>query len=127
MTRSSYKFVDKDQPHFLTFTVVEWLPLFSNPAIVGIILDSLKFLQKERGFIIYAYVILENHIHLIASAEDLGKTVKEFKSLTATQIIKYLEERGSHYLLNMLRRAKLDPKTESKRQRKAACGFGKDR
>jgi REP element-mobilizing transposase RayT len=116
MTRSSYRFIDKDKPHFLTSTVVEWLPLFSNPDIVDIVLTSLRFLQKERGFVIYAYVILENHIHLIASSDDLSKTVKEFESFTATQIVKHLEENKSHNLLGMLRRAKLDYKTESKHQ-----------
>ncbi len=111
MTRSSYRFIDKDQPHFLTFTVVEWLPLFTNPAIVDIILESLRFLQKERAFVIYTYVILENHIHIVASCGDLGKTVKEFKSFTATQITKYLDENGSQNLLRILQRAKLGYKT----------------
>ncbi len=64
------------------------------PAIVDIVLESLRFLQKERAFVIYTYVIIENHIHIVASCGDLGKTVKEFKSFTATQITKYLDENG---------------------------------
>ena len=113
MTRSSYKFVDKDQPHFMTFTIVEWLPLFSNPDIVEIIFDSLRFVQRERGFVIFAYVILENHMHMIASCSDLRKTIKEFKSYTATEIVTYLKENKARSVLDMLRRAKLSHKTES--------------
>ena len=116
MTRSSYKFIEKDQPHFLTFTIVQWLPVFANPAIVDIILRSLRFLQSERSVTIYSYVIMENHMHLIASCSDLGKTVKEFKSFTAIEIVKYLEDTGSRSLLDMLAKARLRHKTESKHQ-----------
>ena len=116
MTRSKYKFLEKDQPHFVTCTVVEWLPLFTNPEVVEILLESLRFLQHERGLTIYAYVIMENHMHMIASGEDLGKIMKEFKSFTATQIVTYLKSRNSSDLLRMLQRAKLRHKTESKHQ-----------
>jgi REP-associated tyrosine transposase len=116
MPRSSYRFIEKDQPHFVTSTVVEWLPLFTNPDIVEIVFESLRFMQRERGLVIYAYVILENHIHMIASCSDLSKSMKEFKSFTATQIIDYLEDRKSSGMLGMLRRAKLPHKTGSKHQ-----------
>lgn len=44
MGRSRYKIYNKRQPHFLTMTVVQWLPLFGNPEATQIILDSLQFL-----------------------------------------------------------------------------------
>ena len=116
MTRSSYKFIDKDQAYFLTSTVVEWLPLFRNPQIVEIIFESLRFLQRERSLILYAYVIMENHMHMVASCEEMGKTMKEFKSYTATRIVDYMENHGSRDMLNMLQRAKLPYKTGSKHQ-----------
>jgi len=39
MGRSRYVITDPAQPHFLTCTVMEWLPLFSRPALVDILLD----------------------------------------------------------------------------------------
>lgn len=116
MTRSSYKFIDKDQPHFMTLTIVEWLPLFGNTGIVDIIFESLRFLQRDRSFVIYANVIMENHMHLIASCSDLSKTMKEFKSYTATEIVAYLKERNARSTLDMLKRAKLGYKTGSTHQ-----------
>lgn len=83
MARSRYKFIEGSAPHFLTVTVVNWIPLFSSPTLVQILLDSLCFLQNERRLILYAYVILENHLHLIASAPDLSKQIGNFKSYTA--------------------------------------------
>src|SRR5260370_25379744 len=71
MTRSRYRIYDSNHPHFITCTIVGWLPVFSRPPVVNIILDSWRFLQREREFSLFGYVIMENHIHLIARAPDL--------------------------------------------------------
>ena len=105
MARSRYKIIEPNQPHFLTCTILDWIPLFMNPEIVEIILSSLHFLQQQSRLTLYAYVIMENHIHLIASSDDLGKEVGDFKSYTAREIIEYLKARGSNHLLEKFRRA----------------------
>lgn len=91
MGRSRYKFLEK-QPHFLTCTVVNWLPIFSQPELAQIIISSLDFLQNHQRLSLHGYVIVENHLHLIASAENLSKEIAAFKSFTARSIIDYLEE-----------------------------------
>ena len=60
-------------PHFLTCTVVGWLPVYTRPETVQIVLDSWEFLQEKDRMSLLGYVILENHLHLIASAEDLRR------------------------------------------------------
>ena len=116
MTRTRYKIYNEGQPHFLTATIVEWMPLFTNPDIASLVLDSLRFLQKERGVLLYAYVIMEHHLRMIASSPQLSKTVKEFKSFTARAIIDYLESRGSTPLLEKLHFARQSHKTKSEYQ-----------
>ena len=91
MTRSRYRIYDDGYPHFLTCTVVGWLPVFARPAMANIILDSWRFLQKEHSMRIFSYVILENHLHMVAHARDLVKIMKNFKSYTARQIIDNLK------------------------------------
>src|SRR5438105_2683568 len=49
MTRSRYRIFEQGHPHFMTCTVVAWLPVFSQPAFAEIILDSWRFLQRARG------------------------------------------------------------------------------
>jgi putative transposase len=110
MTRSRYKMYDKEIPHFLTMTTVDWIPLFANRDIVSIILESLRFAQRERGVVLYAYVIMENHLHCIASAPELGKTMKQFKSFTARSAVDYLEECNNLPLLEKMQWAKLPHK-----------------
>jgi len=113
MSRTRYKIYNKGQPHFLTATIVEWIPLFTNPEITSLVLDSLHFLQKERQVVLYAYVIMEHHLHLIASSPDLTRSIKEFKSFTARKIIDYVQARGFIGLLEKLHDAKEEPKTKS--------------
>lgn len=113
MPRSRYRVQCDPCPHFLTATVNHWLPLFTRPETVDILLDSWRFLQREADFRLYGYVVLENHLHLIAASKDLSHDMQRFKSYTAKQIIAFLEQRGSAKLLELLALFKRAHKTES--------------
>jgi len=102
MGRSRFRFGESPFPHFLTCTVVGWLPVFTRPETVQILLDSWQFLQDEDRLTLLGYVVLENHVHFIASADDLAKQVGDFKSYTARRIIDYLSERHVTTLLDGL-------------------------
>ena len=103
MARSRYKFFPGDTlPYFITATSVNWLPLFSNPEIAKIIFDSLAFLQKEKRIILYAYVLMENHLHLTAAADNLSKELANFKSFTARQSIDYYTAQDNRFILKQL-------------------------
>jgi REP element-mobilizing transposase RayT len=116
MTRTRYRIFNNDHPHFMTCTIVGWLAVFTRPEAVQIVFDSWNFLRREKGFRLYGYVILENHLHLVASAPDLANVIKSFKMYTARQIIDLLETRGATVLLKQLRMLKLRHKTESEYQ-----------
>ena len=51
---------------------------------------------------LYAYVILENHLHLVASGAELSSTLASFRKFTARQIISQLEQDKVEWLLNQL-------------------------
>jgi putative transposase len=112
MTRTRYRIYEKEQPHFLTCTIVGWLPIFTRPETMNIVLDSWRFLQSENRLKLYGYVILENHIHLIASAADLGKEIGDFKSFTARRIIDYLTDHNVEFILKQLRYWKNNHKSD---------------
>jgi REP element-mobilizing transposase RayT len=103
MSRSRYRFDDSRAPHFLTCTVVAWLPVFTRPETTQILYDSWKFLQQNQRMELYGYAILENHLHCIAGAEDLSKEIGDFKSFTARRIIDMLQTRNARTLLEQLR------------------------
>ena len=102
MGRSRYRICDEKAPHFLTCTVLNWMPLFTRPQTAGIILDALRYRQEETGWKIYGYVILENHIHLIVQAENLAMELPRFKSYTARKLIDHLKECHAERLLKQL-------------------------
>lgn len=116
MPRSSYRVLSNPYPHFLTATINQWLPLFTRPQTVDIVLDSWRFLQQTAGFQLYGYVILENHLHLIAASEDLSRDMQRFKSYTAKEIIAHLERHRQERMLHWLAFFKRSHKQESRYQ-----------
>jgi putative transposase len=115
MGRDRYRVLDPAAPHFLTCTVLQWLPLFAQPATARILLDSLEYLQGKGGLTLYGYVILENHCHLLGRSPDIGKTMASVKSYTAGAIIKRLTERHSP-VLELLAFHKARHKTDREHQ-----------
>jgi putative transposase len=116
MPRSRYRFGDDAYPYFMTWTIVGWLPVFTRQESTKIIYDSWRFLQLERELQLLGYVILENHVHLIATAPNLASAVKCSKSFTALQIVELLKKRNARQLLRGLAALKLPNKKESEHQ-----------
>ncbi|MNE53013.1 hypothetical protein D3C80_1477130 [compost metagenome] len=112
MGRSRYTITDQNKPHFLTCTVLEWLPVFTRPDAVQIVLDCWRYQQEHQGLDLYGYVVLENHLHFVAQAPELGKCISSFKSFTATQLIELLQAKNATRLLERLRFAKRAHKTD---------------
>jgi REP element-mobilizing transposase RayT len=80
---------DKDGIYFLTSTVVDWVDVFTRPVYRHILLDSLRYCITEKGLELYAWVIMSNHIHLVAASKpgfDLSDTMRDFKKYTSKQI-----------------------------------------
>ncbi|KAA8708667.1 REP-associated tyrosine transposase [Pseudomonas cannabina] len=112
MGRSRYTITEPESPHFLTCTVVEWLPLFTRPALVDILLSAWRYQQAHQGLQLYGYVVLENHLHFVAQAPELDKCVSSFKSFTARQIVDSLEKSKAESTLQRLRFVKRMHKTD---------------
>jgi len=100
-------------PHFLTATINNWLPVFTRSETMNIVLNSWRFLQQNSNFEIFGYVILENHLHLVARSRDLSGDIQRFKSYTAKEILAYLEAQNATRLLRLLELFKRPHKTES--------------
>jgi len=99
MGRSRYKIYEVTHPHFVTCTILNWLPIFTRKESVEILLESLKYLQKEEDLKLYAYVVLENHIHLVVQSDDIARSMRHFKSFTAKALLKLLQKENAETLL----------------------------
>ncbi len=116
MSRTRYRIFESEYPYFMTCTVVGWLPLFTRRESVDEVLNSWRYLQADAGLKLFGYVVLENHLHCILKAPQLGRTVQRFKAHTAKKIIELLERRCATTLLRQLEALKLKHKAESEHQ-----------
>jgi REP element-mobilizing transposase RayT len=86
---TGYQIDDQFATYFLTLSVVDWVDIFTRSRYRDIIIDSFNYCIREKGMRIYAYVIMTNHVHLIAnsSAGKLSDTIRDFKKFTASSIL----------------------------------------
>lgn len=89
-----YKIRNQAAIHFLTFTIVGWIDVFSRKRYRDIIIESLKYCRKEKGLRLHAYVIMSNHIHFIWSSADnnLSGLIRDFKRHTSKRITASIQE-----------------------------------
>ncbi len=101
--RSRYLIHEPGKPHFITATIVEWLPVFSTAACCDILVRSLEHCRQHKGLKIHAWGILDTHFHAILAAPDLAGTLRDLKSFTAKQLVAQAEKEGRDWLLNQFR------------------------
>ena len=92
--------------HFLTITIIEWIDIFTKPQYFKIIIDSLRYCRENKGLLLYEFVIMANHIHLIARAKEenkLSQIISDFKKHTTREILKELEKDNRRYILNLIK------------------------
>jgi len=92
---SKYIISDHQAPHFITFSTVEWVDALSRPEYKNIIIESLKYCQNSKGLVLYAYVIMNNHVHLICAAKEgfnLSEILRDLKKYTSKKLLKYIKE-----------------------------------
>lgn len=89
----AYTIKDQKGIYFVTFTVHQWVDVFTRRNYADIAVNSLQFCQREKGLMIYGWVIMSNHIHLIVQSNQspLSDIIRDFKKYTATQIVKAIE------------------------------------
>ncbi len=106
---SRYKlYPDQTNLYFCTNTIVEWQCVFKEDKYFQIVLDSLKYCQKNKGLVLFGYVIMLNHMHLMASYDDqksLSAIMRDFKRHTSKYIAQELEHDNERLLLYIFRDA----------------------
>ena len=93
--------------YFITTTVIDWMDVFTRPIYKRIVIDSLRYCQEHKGLQIYAWVLMTNHIHIIAGAGMqsqpnesqsqpnrilIGDIMRDFKKFTSKSIVKAIQD-----------------------------------
>ncbi len=97
MARKGYVIHNQQAVHYLTFTVVGWIDIFTRQSYRDIMIESLKYCQREKGLHLHAFVIMSNHVHLIVSIDEgftLSGFIRDCKKFTSKKIISEIENSG---------------------------------
>jgi len=91
--QDGYKIRDQTLPHFITATVVDWVDVFTRKTYRDTIIECLDYCIANKAMLLYGYVIMSNHIHMIVQSGDgqLSDLLRDFKKFTATKIIEKIK------------------------------------
>lgn len=114
--KTGYIIRDQSKAHFITTTVFDWIDIFTRRVYRDCIIKSLKYNIKNKKLILYGYVIMSNHIHLIIQAqnENLSDILRDFKKFTSGSILKMIQSEPESRREWMLKRFKKATETHNR-------------
>lgn len=116
---TGYQIDDQSALYYLTLQVVDWIDIFTRQIYRDIVIDSLKYCHQNKGLQVFGYVIMSNHIHLIANSPDghLSETLRDFKKFTARNIINTIINGNESRREWMLNRFEFNAKRHSRNEK----------
>lgn len=98
---------------YITIVTRNRLPVFRKPAFRDLVCNAIDEARKSGGFLLFAYVIMLDHLHLLTSRPSTNSEVLRFlKGITARRIIDQLKV--NEYLTSL---AKLQHQTHDRNHR----------
>jgi len=86
-----YGIRDNESIYFSTFTVVDWIDVFTRKDYRDLVLENLAYCRLNKGLKLHGYVIMSNHIHMVVSSKEgfeLASTMRDLKTYLSKQIVK---------------------------------------
>ena len=111
-----YKIRDQALPHFITATVVDWIDVFTRKSYRDCIIECFDYCMKNKGMILYGYVVMSNHIHMIVQSKEgnLSDLIRDFKKFTAKTILDKIQNEPESRREWMLERFKVATESHSR-------------
>ncbi|NBL65399.1 transposase [Flavobacterium sp. NST-5] len=103
-------------PHFITATVVDWIDVFSRKVYRDEVINCFDYCIKNKGMVLYGYVIMSNHIHMVVQSKDgkLSDLIRDFKKYIAKTILSKIQTETESRREWMLERFKLATQNHSR-------------
>ena len=95
MSADNYFITDQNAVYFLTFTVTDWIDIFTRNEYKFEIVESLNYCVENKGLTIFSWCLMSNHIHLVCKANEgfrLSDIIRDFKKFTSKTIVKSINE-----------------------------------
>lgn len=94
-------------PHFITSTVLHWIPVFCREDYFRTVTESLCFCTENKGLLIHGYVIMPNHLHAVVTQPE-GRppdVLRDFKRFTSVRLLELLARDAREVWLRAFRNA----------------------
>ncbi len=94
MSSENYKIGNQNSVYFLTFTVTDWVDIFTRLNYKNIIVDSLSYCRQQKGLKLYSWCLMTNHLHLVCSVDPpfrMSDFIRDFKRHTAKALLKEIQ------------------------------------
>lgn len=117
-----YKFADKTDLYFVSFTVIDWIDVFTRNIYRDVLLESWEYCIKNKGLIIYSWCIMTNHVHMIISSkqDEIQNIMRDMKSYTSGRLKKSItenpQESRKEWMMQMMVKAGTDNKNNKEFQ-----------
>ena len=95
MSADNYFITDQNATYFLTFTVVDWIDVFTRKEYKFVVTDSLNYCINNKGLEVFACCLMSNHLHLVCRANEgsrISDIIRDFKKFTAKAVVKIINE-----------------------------------
>ncbi len=115
MTNSYRIFSDQHYAYFVTWTLVDWLPLFAEHCYRQIILDSLCYLRTHKKTQLNAFVVMATHVHAMLwpdAGVNLSDVTRDFKRFTSREISREAQRYGSSEILAAFEEARKENRAQ---------------
>jgi REP element-mobilizing transposase RayT len=99
-----------DNPAFyLTSVTTQRLPVFRTDKIAKLVCDALDEARRSGGFLIFAYVVMLEHLHVVTDSRLKPKEIHRFvNGIVSRRVIDHLKSGGHESSLEKLRVNRVD-------------------
>jgi putative transposase len=90
MSADNYFINDQNAVYYLTFTITDWVDVFTRKEYKAVVADSLNYCIGHKGFKVFAWCLMSNHLHLVCRAVEgyrISDIIRDFKKYTAKTIL----------------------------------------
>ena len=88
--------ISQDSPAlYLTIVTKDRLPVFKTDRLKNILCNAIDEARTSAGILLFAYVIMVDHLHLMTSRPaTISEVLRRVKGVTARRVVDYLKEKS---------------------------------
>lgn len=83
---------NSNELYYFTLTVVDWIDIFTRREYKDLLVANLQYCQDKKHLEIFAYVIMTNHLHMVARCQkqSLGDLLRDYKTFTSKELYRMI-------------------------------------